>query len=64
VRYFGGRDKFCGYSSLVFIAAVLSTNPEAKHFLSIPLISIAAIVISIREGRSWNVSAKTLAQTP
>jgi len=32
-----------------FIAAVLRTNPEVKHFLSISLISIVAIVISIRE---------------
>jgi hypothetical protein len=44
-----------------FIAAVLSKNPEAKHFLSISLTSIAANLIPIRESRLWNVSGVTRA---
>jgi hypothetical protein len=64
VRYFGGRDKYCGYSLYGCIGAILSTNPEAKHFPSISLISIAVIVTPIRESHSWNVSGKTLAQAP
>jgi NAD(P)-dependent dehydrogenase (short-subunit alcohol dehydrogenase family) len=53
-----------GISPCGFIAAVLSTNPEAKHFPSISLISMAVIVISIRESHSWKVSGKTLARFP
>jgi hypothetical protein len=49
---------------LLLIAAVLSANPEAKHFPGTSLNSIAVIVIPIRESRSWNVSGKTLAQAP
>jgi len=32
---------------------LLGTNPEAKHFPSISLISIIVIVIPIRESRCW-----------
>jgi hypothetical protein len=45
---------------LWFIAAVLSTNPEAKHFPSISLISIAVIVIPIAESRSWRQTAREI----
>jgi hypothetical protein len=44
----------------LFIAAVLSTNPEVKHFPSISLTSIAVIVIPIRDSHLWNVSGDTL----
>ena len=39
--------------------AVLSMNPEAKHFPGISLISIVVIVIPPRDSRSWNVRART-----
>jgi hypothetical protein len=55
VRYFEACGKCCGYSPYGFIAAAFSTNPEAKHFPSISLISIAVIVIPIKKIRSWNV---------
>ena len=45
----------------VFVAAaVLGTNPEAKHFPGIFLIAIAVSVIAVRGTRSWDVSGKTL----
>jgi len=40
---------YCPYGS---IAAVLSTDSEAKHFSGISLVSIAVIVIPVRENRS------------